>query len=352
MPAVRPTSYATWASGASGYVVEPTQTDKNLGMQPTGIARSSYVNWLWNNAGGWHQYLDQAVGAPFFGSTAVDGDLILGATTYVMSRNLTVGDLAIGPSSIFDTNGYIPLVRGVLTGVSGIIRCNGGNGSAGMSLSQQTPGFGNSGPLSGGNGGGTTGVLFGATRIGQSILNGLGGAGGAGSTGGGTNNQGAGGTAIGPSSYYGVAPAMFDGVVKWATFDPTTGQPLGPTYAYLRGGAGGGRGSNDSSQNGGGGGGAGAGVVLMPCREVNFVGTVQVRGGDGGAGGGTGSGGGGGGGGGAFVVPYVKLTRLTVTVDARGGTGGAAAAAGASHFNGVAGTPGATAQIMIPIYGS
>jgi hypothetical protein len=346
----RPTSYGFWASGPSGNVAEPITADKAQGFLPTGIARSSYANWLWGIDGQWNAYLDQAIAAPYFGPTSVDGDVILsGATTYIMSRNLVLGDLAIGPSAIFDTNGYIPIVRGALTGVSGIIRCNGGVGGVGLSGAQQSPGFGASGPLAGARGGGTTGVLFNATRIGLSVIASLGGAGGAGSSGAASNNQGAGGTCVGPSNYYGAVPAIFEGIVRWSVTDPSTGQPLGPTHAYFSGGGGGGRGSNDASTLGAGGGGGGGGVVLIPVREVNFKGTVQVRGGDGGAGGGTGSGGGGGGGGGAFVLPYVKITNLSVTVDARGGTGGAA---GASHFNGTPGTPGATAPILIPLYGT
>lgn len=55
----RPTSYATWASGVSGFSTEPLATDKNLGFVPTGIARAEYFNWLHNAAGQWHQYLDE-----------------------------------------------------------------------------------------------------------------------------------------------------------------------------------------------------------------------------------------------------------------------------------------------------
>lgn len=63
---VRPTSYGTWASGTSGYVAEPIQADKNQGFLPTGIARASYANWLWNAAGQWHQYLDEEQRARVF----------------------------------------------------------------------------------------------------------------------------------------------------------------------------------------------------------------------------------------------------------------------------------------------
>lgn len=61
MSILRPTSYGLWASGASGNVVEPIVADKAQGFVPTGIARSSYANWLWGIHGQWNQYVDEQV---------------------------------------------------------------------------------------------------------------------------------------------------------------------------------------------------------------------------------------------------------------------------------------------------
>jgi hypothetical protein len=59
MSIIRPTSYGLWASGASGNVAEPIAADKAQGFLPTGIARSSYANWLWGVAGQWNQLVGE-----------------------------------------------------------------------------------------------------------------------------------------------------------------------------------------------------------------------------------------------------------------------------------------------------
>lgn len=307
----RPTGgYATWASGASGNIVEPAQTDKNLGWQPTGIARSSYMNWLQNNAGQWHQFLDERRGIAHVGDGS-DGNLILGATMYTMSRHMQFSDLAIGPSSILNTNGWISYVRGVLTGVSGIIRCNGatgGQGGVGPTM-VGIAGRGTSGPLRGGFGGGTgVGQIFG-----ESPINALGGTGGFGNSGASTGLA-RGGTCVSPSGIYSIPPANTRGYVDWLTSN-------GATFSYLRGGAGGGAGGADPT-GGGGAGGEGGGVVVVVAREVNWSGTLEARGGGGGIGNALpGGGGGGGGGGGAVIVSYATKTLLSARVDVRGGPG-------------------------------
>lgn len=59
MSIIRPTAYGLWASGASGNVVEPIAADKAQGFLPTGIARSSYANWLWSTNGQWNQLVGE-----------------------------------------------------------------------------------------------------------------------------------------------------------------------------------------------------------------------------------------------------------------------------------------------------
>lgn len=59
--AIRPTGgFAAWASGISGAarIVEPTQTEKNLGWQTGQVPPSSYHNWLSNLSYGWQAHLD------------------------------------------------------------------------------------------------------------------------------------------------------------------------------------------------------------------------------------------------------------------------------------------------------
>lgn len=333
---VRPTSYAGWASGPSGYVVEPIAADKAQGFLPTGIARSSYINWLLNVAYQWQQYLDKSKGIAHWGAGSAGDVLLTGATTYQQNSYQMLGVVAIGPSAIFDTGGW-PLICQQLTGLSGTIRVSAGTGGTGAgagSFTAGAPGLGATGPLNGGAGGGT--------GVAESPINALGGAGGHGGSGSIASGFD-GGTCLLPSGLYLMPPGNTRGLVDWPT-------PAGVTSAYLRGGAGGGAGGHGSSgAAGGGGGGAGGGVVVVVAGEVNFIGTVDVRGGGGGGGGGAAGnqGGGGGGGGGAALISYGVLTQLNARIDSRGGPGGPSQ--GLLGFTGAQGATGATGVVQIQL---
>jgi hypothetical protein len=329
LSATRPTGYPAWASGAAATnITAPTAQTLSEGFAVGEAPSSSEQNWWQSLAYGYIRYLDISQGYPFLGN-ASDGDLILGATNYHMSRHMQFGDLAIGLSGILDTNGWIPFVKGVFTGISGVIRCNGGaGGGAGNSGPGPFGGTLVSGPLVGGLGGGS-GVASG----GESVLAALGAAGGGGGNGA-SLSAGTAGSVVKPSGIYPQSP--FDGRHAWSV---RTGTGVFPTFTFLRGGGGGGVGGASTGVVGGGGGGQGGGVTYVVCAEANFVGVFQARGGDG-AVGVTNAGGGGGGGGGGAAVGYARKIALTVRVDTTPGGGGIGGAGGS---NGVAGTTGATA---------
>lgn len=319
MPVTQPTGYPAWASGPSGWIVEPLATVKAMGWQPGQAPPAGYENWLDNLTYNWIRYLHQSIPNPLLGDGS-DGDLILtGATSFKMSRHMMLGNLVIGPSGALDTNGFIPYVRGVLTGVSGTIRCNGSAGGTGNASAIGLGGAGRTGPLSGGWGSGTGGI--GPTGSGESVLNSLGGTGGVGA-----GTIASPGAPVGPTGVYRAAPAAVDGFVKWWVnlSSQAPGGQGGATLAPLRGGGGGSYGAVSSPLTApGGGGGAGGGVVLIPAAEVNFIGTVEVRGGDGGADGVNASNQfkGGGGGGGWAMFAYGIKTNLSVFLNSAPGSG-------------------------------
>jgi len=104
---IRPTSFATWASGASGYVTEPITADKTQGFLPTGIARSSYVNWLHGLAGNWHQYLDEVgpQGLQSVAALTVGPTHSLGVTGAPPGSARINNFLTVGPSGVAAATG-------------------------------------------------------------------------------------------------------------------------------------------------------------------------------------------------------------------------------------------------------
>jgi hypothetical protein len=359
MSATRPTGFPGWASGASGWVVEPTALKKALGWQPSEAPPAGYQNWLHALTHQWLTYLDSTRGRAFLGDGS-DGSLAIGGgtpTIYKMQRHMQLNDLAIGISGVLDTNGFIPLVAGVLTGLSGIIRSNGADGGSGQGSGVGASGIPGpagipaAGPLRGGWGGGTGATGINANTpawsfAAESVVNSLGGLfGGTGTSGAAGKPSGLGGTGIAPSGIYSDPIALTKGLVFWEAIGLSGMRS--PTHAYLRGGPGGGLGGENVTANGGnGGGGAGGSVVLLPVREVNWVGVVEVKGGNGGAGGYNSGGGGGGGAGGAALMAAAVNTQCVVRVDARGGLG----ATGNISASGLIGGNGATGATSLRIF--
>jgi hypothetical protein len=306
MSAIRPTggfALIAWASGTSGAgaITEPTQLQKNMGWQSNTSPPASYFNAQQHGNYQWISYFNEAKRDQFCGDGSA-GSLTVN-TSYSATCAHQYQDLAIGPSGIYFTDGWPIFIRGALTGVSGIIHCDGYAGfSAPTGGDQVRTSLQHAGPLSGGRGGGT-----GSTGGGESTFNSLGGRGGSGGLNVGSAFMG--GHATGPIWPYKIPPTIPHGIV------------MGPTPLPLRGGAGGGEGSPGGGAGMGGGGGGGAGVVLVTAAEVNFSGIIRARGGTGGVGwngGGIGGAGGGGGGGGA-IFAYLNKVKFSGTFDFRGG---------------------------------
>lgn len=377
---VQPTGYAGWASGPSGSVriVEPTALEKAIGWQAGvsgatsfigGVPPSTYFNWIHNLNYQWQKYLNEKAGEAYVG-LGDQGDLILGVTTYVLDSIRPFNDIAIGASSILDSNGW-PVIARLITGVSGTIRSRGGNGGAARyPIGASTAGWASDG-ANGGIGVGARGVpgsgpLAGAFGRGTgyfsgepaTMINALGARGGSG----GISSNGNLTVAV---PVYQVAPTgihwariphLIDGIVQWFADND---QSRGMTAGYLRGGGGGGFGAfaggattGDAAQAGGGG--AGGGFLPIIAQEVNFQGVIDVRGGDGGTGGlfaatvgGRAGGGGGGGGGGRAAALFGRKTKWDVFYDARPGAGGRGiSTGGVVGGDGLAGATGATMIVL------
>lgn len=338
---VRPTGYADWASGPSGAarIVEPTQTEKNLGWQAgvsggagfnAGVPPSTYFNWGMNLYYQWDRFNNEARWRKVVGG-GEDGDAIIVATRYIASRDMRFRDLAIGPSGVFCPNGW-PWMAQVLTGVSGTIEGiagNGGEGHTGVNVLPRYGGIPASGPLRGAFGQDLQSYSFsgGVEPNPSGILHVQGAVGGAfGGTGGRLGSDtvsavfmpGPGGTLIGPTGVWQRDPEWLNAVQTIHTIN-------GPTQSYVRGAPGGGVGAMTNTA--GGGGGAGGEHIRGNVGVCNFRGTIRSRGGDGGTGyytqGSIPAGGGGGGGaGGAAELGVGDLLRLDVNYDVRGGRGG------------------------------
>jgi hypothetical protein len=346
----RPASYADWASGVSGAarITEPTQLEKNLGWQASAIPPSTYENWRGNLIYQWQRFFDLQRATAHVGR-GVDGDLILVNQTWTATRPMEFRDLAIGASGVFRPNGY-PWTDHVLTGLSGTIEGRGpvggtghGTGSSGSYATGPLP---SAGPLRGYTGN-VQNVPAGYNVSG--FFNALGGRGGTG----GRGNQ------------LNFLPALTVGTTGKLILTPPEGllrvfAQNGPTLIYAQGGGPGaeGRGDdgfNDIAARGGGGGDLICGIV----GDVDFVGTVDVRGGDGGRGvralGTANSGGpGGGGGGGALILGYGRLRRFDVNYIASGGQGGLGGSGPSPtiSWTGFPGSPGLAgpSMLLVPLF--
>jgi len=391
----RPTSYAVWASGPSGYIAEPIDADKAQGFLPTGIARSSYFNWLHGLAGQWHAFLDsqRSLGLAEYGDGS-DGSLLLDGVSappvsarygdamldgptggqYRAQRplfleNLTMTGIGVrlemlgSPLRVRDTINTLGV-----TGFGGRITANGGTGATGT----------NSGFAAGG-----VGAIFRAL--------GGGGTGGAGATAGATlaptgtiidtyfpnaaqGSQCHGGNGGGATSVNGRAgnfnslifvningPNILDprlqpfGTLFYAATDAfQNGNPTGTISVSMLGGGSGGGGGAGKGGYGGGGGGGGGGVNYVSARRMllNSASDIQAAGGPGGPvalplgfTGAQSAGGGGGGGGGVVALNY--LTTSVPTFPAQlccpggaAGLGGFSGASGSTSLSGATGGVG------------
>lgn len=341
----QPTSYGGWASGVSGYAVEPIAADKAQGFLPTGIARAQYFNWLHGLAGGWHQFLNEHRNSPQFGDGS-DGFCVLDGSTiqfwaagpstvssgvfnYTLGRSLFATTLRVDPGVELRVGGYPIFCQDelVATGINAKVSANGSTGGAAGVAAGAAGVASPTGVLGGGGAGGAGGAVGGNGAAGPTLTFALGGNGGS-----------------GISSTWGrvVAPAAQFGSVRAVAGGPLMGHIAGAGSVWpLFGGAGGGGGQGGSPSGCGGGGGGGGGVVAISARKLTTGATnLQARGGYGGAGSNAGDGGGGGGGG-VVLVAYNEWggatgVVLSATLMAPGGGGGAA---------GPSGHAGATGQV-------
>jgi hypothetical protein len=75
----RPTGYAAWASGVSGHIVEPSQSQKNTGWQAGQAPPASYQNWLDGLGYRWQAWTDAALfGGGFVAKDDFTGNLVGG----------------------------------------------------------------------------------------------------------------------------------------------------------------------------------------------------------------------------------------------------------------------------------
>lgn len=331
---VRPTSYAGWASGPSGYVVEPSASQKALGWAVGQAPPASYLNFQENAGYQWRKYLDEVRGRNDYGDGS-DGDLTLdGVATvlgmaptavsstgsaYIAQRNLFARNLSIATGAELRVNGYVPYINDTLSTATGAIgiTANGGIPNAVTPAAVGTVGGGSTGNN------GTAGF---------DIANSLGGAGGWGGSG------HSGGVASGIPANLG-SPRALNAAAPGVVAGITGGVPV---QTIIQGGAGGAGGGS----LGGGVGGGGGGVLCVIARAINLASVAHLQA-AGAAGTKSGSGthpnAGGGGGGGAMILVYetnVGAKGFTGPVNCPGGIGGAAfnSTTGCTGMSGFPGT--------------
>lgn len=259
-------------------------------------------------------------GTAIFGDGS-DGDVVLGAGTTTLTRDMYYADLTVPNGATLATAGYRVFVAGTLTvGATGVIDNSGQAASGatqGLGTTAGTCGAGFQGGAGRVSSAGVGNAATGATTA-------LGGAGGAGGAGG-VNAGGAAGAATAPTATNG----------GWRHLAAALGRTADGTL-WSGGGGGGGGGSDNGAANSGGGGGGG-GVMIIWARIVSNAGTIRANGGAGGnAAAGVNLGGGGGGGGGAVFIVHREAEGGTLgTVTASGGAGGTGSTA-----NGAAGSAG------------
>lgn len=256
----------------------------------------------------------------FYGDGS-DGDVVIGAGTTSIARNMYYNNLTIQNGGVLNAAGYRIWVRDTLTiEVGGTLRRNANDGAAGVggSLAANIS-FGRG--AGGGGGAGNAGA--GSAGSTSQIAAGAGGAG----TGGGGGAAGAGGAFSSTVTKMQMLLQQSIGCLN---------VPGGGTQSEFLGGAGGGGGGGDGAQVGGGGGGGGEGMYLFARRIIND-GAIESRGGSGAAGTAADTGGGGGGGGGTIYGGYRGYQGNAP--DVSGGSGGASGGgAGVAGAGGSAGT--------------
>lgn len=333
---------ATWTSGTR--TGEATKIEPPAGVAEQGHVgdapfRGEYANFLLHNNYEWLEFLRGEVGLDLFGDGS-DGDVVIGAGTTTLTRDMYYNDLTLGASSIIACAGFRIFVRGVLTIASGGYIHN--NGNAGLiPVDNATPGVAGAATAAGSLGASFAGGAGGASSngtAGTAATASIGGAGGAGGTAAIGRTGGAGGTVTRPIYGYRHLSAALGRLPD----------------LLLRGGAGGGGGAGGTDGSGtGGGGGSGGGPVVVWAFAAAIEGAGAIRS-DGGVGGPAfagpdateNGGGGGGGGGGVYLVSRYRTGAGTIR--ASGGAAGAGSAGGSPSApnNGVAGSAGLTWEFV------
>lgn len=272
--------------------------------------------------------------------TGSDGDVVLGAGTTTITRDMFYNTLSVPSGATLETNGYRVFVRGntsvtagtlgfagaLTVAAGGTIRCNGQDAITTTGGIVKAAGS-IKGRVVGGSGGVAAGSVGGSTNT-PITYGGTAGAGGAG-------GGGAGGAA-------GSAPPIAN---SNGSFSSITELAHGCTAnnVFTDGGPGGGGGGGDGALAGGGGGGGG-GVLIICARTISNLGAIECKGGAGAAGPTNNTGGGGGGGGGVVFIIAFTAPGASGNGNACDVSGGAAGAAGGG--TGVIGTVG-TAGLII-----
>lgn len=251
-----------------------------------------------------------------------DGDVIMGAGTTTLIRDMFYHDLTVPAGATVQTAGWFICVSGTLT-LEGTIDHGGGDGADATIAGAGVGGSGtnrNAGdpPFSTAGGPGGVGLGTSSSNQGSTYPNCVarGGRGGTGDAGLGA----LGGTVTATGSKGDIRQ------LPWCL-----NACLSPTDSGVRvscsSGGGGGTGANFTAQAFGGGGGGGGGYLVLCARAIAGSGLVRAKGGDGGDAflqvAGNSAGGGGGGGGGVAVVVTDTLAANLPTITAAGGTGGA-----------------------------
>jgi hypothetical protein len=262
----------------------------------------------------------------------VDGDVVMGAGTTTLTRDMYYHDLTVPNGATLNTDGFRVFVSGTLTvGATGIITSPSNDAAAQLGAAQTTGnnlGLGGAGGNGGVSANGSNGAAMAPSLQPQPLpqVGATSGKGGVGGTGG-VNTGGTGGAVN-------LAGATVGNVWAFPAF--ARGQFPGTNAAfggYVAGGTGGGGGGGGGST--GGGGGAGGRVVLICARAIVNDGSITVPGGNGGPALAANGGGGAGGGGGKVFLIYRTFSGNAAT--APGGNGGAGAGTGAQGGTGSTG---------------
>ena len=264
-----------------------------------------------------------------------DGDVVLGAGTTTLTRNMYYNNLTVPSGSSLNVDGYIPYVKETLTTVDGTsiifrdgVTSTGSAGATAPATARPLDSAGNGANSNAGNGSNAV-----ASANNPRTFAGTGGAGGTdgvrtGGTGGAVTNITA------DAGDFRTSPLL--------SFGCTLARGV-PGYLAMRGGAGGGGGAGNGALVGGGGG-SGAPPMVIPARTIVHGGIFRTKGGGGRSATNANTSGGGGGGGGVIVIITEDYSGAGTT-DVTGGPGGAGNGIGGA---GVDGNPG---MVIGPIPG-